>query len=303
MNICVSVLHYERFNITKRCVDSLLELNVPKDTSFHIVIVDNGSQNNSYDALLERYKEYGNVRIIKSLSNEGFARGNNIAYVYMKKIFHCDLGVFLNNDTEIIDKSFLKKLIFQYKKRPFDVLSIDVYDPHVDQHQSPLCVGDNLSSYAFNEKQNFERNLHLTVMQKGILAGKERISQILYPMTIFRKFAMSHISKYCRSAKWEEPLEDVVPQGACVIFGPRYFERFDDAFYPLTTMYFEECILKVRCDKNGLKIRYTPNLQILHHHHEFSREYIKKNTVSSVQHKAKCMVDSYEKLEDFMNSI
>lgn len=303
MIIGTAVLHYGRFDVTARCVESLLSLTIPDHVVHEIVVVDNKSPNDSYTKLREAYGKEEHVFLTQTEENIGFARGNNIAYEHMKNRLNVDIGVFLNNDTEIVDKDFLVKLAALYNHNPFDVLSIDVFDPHADQHQSPLCRGSEMIEYAFNEKARVEKYLQFTPIEKALVTIKERGAQILYPFAAFQKMARNRIKNYSVSAEWQAPLIDVVPQGSCVIFGRKYFDSFDYAFYPRTTMYFEECILKALCDREGLVVRYEPSLQVFHHHHELTRSYIKKNSVRSLQQLAKNEVASYEVFEGMVGQV
>lgn len=300
MKVGASILHYMDYEVTCRCVDSLLRLRVPSEVEFYIVVVDNCSPNNSYSSLMSRYSSVTNLTILRSPKNGGFAQGNNIGYEFLNAACNCDIGLFLNNDTEIQNIDFLVDLINIYTKNPFDVLSIDVYDPHADQHQSPLCLGEDLLIYAHNEKQSNARYLNISIAQRVFIATKQVISQALYSFSFFRKLAKNRIKNYSKSSNWEAPLENVVPQGACVIFGKRYFQTFSEAFKPLTVMYFEECILKILCDQNELSVRYTPSLQILHHHHELSRKYLRKGSASALSNKAHLMIASYNQLEQLI---
>lgn len=296
MNISFAVLHYERTDITTRCVDSLLRLRVPSECQMDIIVVDNKSPNNSYADLLERYGSHHAVTLIQSERNDGFAEGNNIAFRYMKRHLNTEIGVFLNNDTEITDIDFLEKLTAIYREKPFDVLAIDVYDPHADQHQSPLCLGSDLFSYAREESASVSKFLSMPLRKRMIQDAKAAISQILYPIPAFRAAVEKRVQGYSKSVPWQSALDDVVVQGSCVIYGSSFFEAMDYAFYPETRMYFEECILKVLCDKKGLTTIYTPALSILHHHHECTRKYLKSNSVTSLQNRARLELESYEVL-------
>lgn len=296
MNVSFAVLHYERTDVTARCVDSLLRLIVPSGCQANIIVVDNKSPNNSYAALQKRYEDCPAVTLIQSERNDGFAQGNNIAFRYMKQHLETEIGIFLNNDTEITDLDFIEKLVDIYRKEPFDVLAVDVYDPHADQHQSPLCQGKDLLPYAQKERDNIAKYLSMSPSKIILQNTKAAVSQLLYPIPCFRTAVEKRFQSYSKSVPWRSPLKDVVVQGACVIYGSSFFAAMDYAFYPETRMYFEECILKIICDEKGLTTAYTPDLTVLHHHHEYSRKFLKSNSAASLQNRARLELESYEVL-------
>ena len=71
----VVVINYDGGEVTLRCLAALLKTDWDSDR-LEIVVVDNAS----IDGLDWKIpKIYPNIRLIKSLTNEGFARGNNLA--------------------------------------------------------------------------------------------------------------------------------------------------------------------------------------------------------------------------------
>lgn len=82
ISVGVVVLNYNNYEETIGCVNSLL---TQKNVIMHIVIVDNGSQNQSYNELNESYKNSINVTVLQSTVNLGYAKGNNIGIKYLKK--------------------------------------------------------------------------------------------------------------------------------------------------------------------------------------------------------------------------
>ncbi len=79
----IVVLNYKNYNDTIKCVNSIL---AQKDILLEIVIVDNGSNNNSFIELKKIFGKLNNIKIIKSKNNLGYARGNNIGidFLYSK---------------------------------------------------------------------------------------------------------------------------------------------------------------------------------------------------------------------------
>lgn len=95
--VAAVVLNYMTFRDTVNAVDLLL---LQEKCELSIVIVDNCSPNCSYEFLHENYLSNSNVFVIKSDSNGGYARGNNIGLNFLRNkdidfIFIC------NNDIEL----------------------------------------------------------------------------------------------------------------------------------------------------------------------------------------------------------
>ena len=85
--VCYCILHYKNFEVTIECVNNILKNN--NTENFRIVVVDNGSNNNTGERLKALYEKNEKIHIIINESNLGFARGNNIMImqnVYLRQI-------------------------------------------------------------------------------------------------------------------------------------------------------------------------------------------------------------------------
>ena len=71
----IVILNYLNYKDTIECVESIFNM---KYDIAGIVIVDNHSENESYNVLKKLYKNRLNVSVIQSNRNYGFAKGNNI---------------------------------------------------------------------------------------------------------------------------------------------------------------------------------------------------------------------------------
>lgn len=79
----IVILNYNNYELTQRCVNSIQQ---SFDDEICIVIVDNGSCNDSYQILLELYSNSSEIILIKSDKNLGFSAGNNIGINYLMSI-------------------------------------------------------------------------------------------------------------------------------------------------------------------------------------------------------------------------
>ena len=95
------VLAWNRWDLTKRCLDSLRETDL---SGAEVLVVDNGSTDDTPRAL-QRYSSW--LRVIRNPRNLGFVRGNNVAISESEP--DSDI-VLLNNDMEFPDVQWLQKL-------------------------------------------------------------------------------------------------------------------------------------------------------------------------------------------------
>jgi len=115
-DVAIIILNWNAYDDTFECLKSLEHLTYPY---FHVFLVDNASQDNSFDKLQEDYKEGKfNVPItfIQTGANLGFAGGNNVA---IKEAYNQGYQYFwlLNNDT-VVDPNALTPLVDSIKKDP-----------------------------------------------------------------------------------------------------------------------------------------------------------------------------------------
>ena len=74
-SIYVVVLNCNNYTDTKECIESIRQSLYPID---RIILVDNGSRDNSIEKLEENYRQSGKLEIIRNGINEGFARCVNV---------------------------------------------------------------------------------------------------------------------------------------------------------------------------------------------------------------------------------
>ena len=87
------ILHFNTIKDTKRCVESIRE----RYSKVNIVIVDNGSSNNSGEELKKYYKDDKNIHMVISKDNLGFACGNNLGIKYIKDHIDTDFIIMINS--------------------------------------------------------------------------------------------------------------------------------------------------------------------------------------------------------------
>lgn len=110
MKLTVVILNWNGKNDTIGCLDSLQK---SENSSFDIVVVDNGSEDNSAAAISKRFPD---VKILETGQNLGYAGGNNIGIEYASRL-GSDLILLLNNDT-IVDRHFIASLLKAAEESP-----------------------------------------------------------------------------------------------------------------------------------------------------------------------------------------
>jgi len=120
--VAIVTLNYNGLTILKdklfECIDSLFNLRYPR---YDVIIVDNGSTDESFDAIRNRY---GNdAFLIKLKHNYGFTGGNILGlekYIRAKHI--PDYVLLVNNDFKITNQEFLNEVIkFLERKRSIGI--------------------------------------------------------------------------------------------------------------------------------------------------------------------------------------
>ena len=262
MIITYVVLHYLTANDTIECVRSLLNNVIPySEDENYIIIVDNGSPNDSYRALEEEFESSRDVILIKNKENLGFAKGNNTGFLYAKYELGSDFIVLLNNDTYIEQRNFADVLTGKYQETNYAVLGPDIVTGE-GYHQNPAIV---------KEKWSFT--------ELAVFRIKARIKMFL---TSLRVPFISHFLKQ-RDVNYQikevvrGDICDVRLHGACLIFSPQYIALFD-GMYDKTFLYMEEDILKLIVDHYRLKTLYSSDLHVFHNRHASTKAEIRDDT-------------------------
>lgn len=252
--VCYVILHYNTIDKTIQCISSVLKQKIQSiKTDVKIIIVDNGSLNNSGKILQKKYETNKAVHIIIEKENHGFARGNNIGYQYAMYQEKPDIIILSNNDIELRQENFFDIMINIYNKEKFAVCGPDIYSPYKQVHQNPL------REHGF-QKEDIEK----------LIQRYKRKTKIFQLLKWTRSYFLFHKMKLFVHGLKNEKMEikkeqnNVVLHGAFLILGQEYIKAFPEGLYPGTFMYLEEGILYYLCQKKDLKMIYCPALNVLH---------------------------------------
>ena len=249
------ILHYQSIEITKKCVDKLLMFSKNNP----IIIVDNCSPNGSGKQLEKMYSKCINITVIINEENQGFAKGNNLGYQYIKRKYSLNYVVVMNNDIMIEDNDFAVIIEQFMEKNEVDVCGPDMVTLK-GNHQNPLQLKPYTSKY----------------LQRRVRADKIKV--LLLRTRLFWKLYENYKKTNKIPIRTKQPtVFDCILHGSCIIYGPEYIKREQNAFLPITYMYNEEAILYDYLVHKGYKTGYCSDVTILHMEGVSTSERIENN--------------------------
>lgn len=248
------ILHYKNADITEQCIDTLLS----HGDDSHIIVVDNASDNGSYEQLTSRYDSNENIHFLHNEKNLGYAAGNNVGFRYGKDVLKADWIVLLNNDVTIEQTDFKEVILKEYKNNPFYIAGPDIVTPEGD-NQNPF------RTECMNAKV-IKKNLLHDYVVLGLM--KVRIQQLLKKML--------HYDGSTFKPNDTDTIHDFhgVVHGSCIIFSPDFIKEFD-GLYNDTFLYCEEEILCYILNKLGYTYSYLKSVTVTHRHSASMKREVK----------------------------
>jgi GT2 family glycosyltransferase len=224
-NFAIVVLNYMNYQDTIECVESLLEQNYEK---YQIIIIENGSSNDSFIRLTEVFGLNTKIFLLKSETNLGFAKGNNIGIRYAVKSLSSDFVFVLNSDT-IVNKNLLRSIANTDLQDNIGVISPTITD-EFGNIQVPDLIINNLT--VFTLKSCYKLLLTIILNNKFIYRlHNEYNTKIkkIRPLTVennYQKEVNNATVKYSM-------------QGCAYFLTPNFFKFFNN-IHPNTFLYWEE---------------------------------------------------------------
>ena len=248
MKIAFVVLHYTALNDTIETVNSIRE-HIDTD-DYKIIIVDNCSPDNSWNDLNKLYNADNDIVLIHNEENLGFAKGNNVGFMYAKKNFNPEYIVLSNNDINLFQNNFCSMLDQKFQSTNFAVLGPMIINGDGSINTSPMRKGIMTRQQANRAKKRYNRLLTL---------NKFDLDEVY-------KKTMSVIHKYKPSFTVAERLtetKNVEIHGCFMVFSRNYTDKFD-GLDPRTFLYAEEDILFLRTQSENLTTLYCPSIAVYH---------------------------------------
>ena len=219
----IAILHYKTIEKTVECVNSIIE-NV---RAYHILIIDNHSNDGTVEKLQEIYSENSDVEFLLLNENLGFAKANNCALNLYKKR-NVKYAILANNDI-VFKKNAIEKMITDLSASS----NLLLVAPRIEDPS-----GNIQNSVQVNGKSAFTFFLYSLFpgLEKGTIASS------LNNKTIIKQFSGSCFA--CNICKMNE------------------IGNFDEN----TFLYYEEAIISAKARKNNLSMIYEPNATVIHYH-------------------------------------
>jgi len=235
-DLSVIIVSYNTSELTFKCINSLFSsLEKEKNISFEVIVVDNGSEDNTVDMLKKIPIEKDRFLIIENKKNLGYAKANNLA---IKKASG-EFILFLNSDVLISEIDWNKILKFLEKNKKVGALTVRV---NLKNEQiDPAC----------------HRGSPTLWRSFCYFLGLERFfSPFPFLNRFFGGYHLIHLD-------FKKIHEVEAISGAFFLTRKKILSRlkgFDEDFF----MYGEDLDLCVRIKKIGYKIVYYPLFSVLH---------------------------------------
>ncbi|WKY46449.1 glycosyltransferase [Eubacteriaceae bacterium ES3] len=273
MKLAYVILHYLAGKDTIECAKSILSATIESEHETIIIIVDNGSTNESYFEIQKAFTCNKQVILLHSDENIGFARGNNIGFCYAKRTYQADFIVQLNNDTIVRQKDFNEVIIRKFDEKQYSVLGPDIMTAD-GFHQNPG------SKQTWNYKE-----LMLYVIKKRV-----RIALSYIHMDFLLSKAIESVKEIYHVESCTGDVLNTILHGACFVFSPLFISQFD-GLYEETFLYWEEDILKLQADFYGFVMLYSSELYI-YHKEDIATNMVKGSTDIKTRRKYKRLIES-----------
>jgi GT2 family glycosyltransferase len=139
--VYIIILNWNGINDTFECLNSVFKLNYK---NFEVIVVDNGSTDDSVDTINQKFPK---VILIENHKNLGFTGGNNVGMKLALEL-GADYVWLLNNDT-VVESDSLFKLVDVAEKDPYvGLLSPAVHDYDIPNNIQFIGCHINYNNYS-----------------------------------------------------------------------------------------------------------------------------------------------------------
>jgi len=266
MKVGVVVLNYKNYTETFKCVDSIL---LQKNIDFKIVVVDNGSGNESAYELHKKYENEPKVEVIEVKENVGFAKGNNIGIKRLR-----DEGyeyIFLSNSDILFDRDdVLASMVFSHMRAKEENPKVNI--GLVNQNVRNTDYSEAVHAY-FKKKL-----LRLRMLKTFMFVGYKKKKASLKNKKEVKKHNFKEDNSYNIHKDF------YIVTGCANMLTPDYFKAYDGMF-PKTFLYSEEyaTILLLNCA--NLCTMHVNTKPFIHIGGASSDEYAKNKKVKNASKK------------------
>lgn len=235
--IGVVVLNFIKYEETINCVNSLLSNTY---TNIEIVVIDNGSGNESVNVLNSQFRDYKNVYVLALDSNIGYAKGNNkgISFLRSKGIEN----IFIANSDLVFPNSPVLEHMLKFIEEKDAVIVPTIKNPNG----------------SYDQRVIYKKNLFILRMTKELI--KSLIKNIL---GISIKANVNYYISSDQNTKARIYDDCYVVSGSGFML-TKYFFNYYDGLFSKTFLYGEECGTIILMNKAGLNSRVVNTEVIIH---------------------------------------
>lgn len=260
IDVSIIIVNYNHFQMTVDCIESIIEKTL--NTSYEIILIDNASPDVDADKFLEVFP--GQVQLIQSEENGGFAKGNNLGITIAKG----EYVLLLNNDTLLVNDAitYTKEYLDNHPHAAVATCKL-LYPEHTIQHN---CQRFPHPKYRLFELLRFQKLLGKRQGGKLLLGSFFDHNTIVNPDWVWGTFFM-----------FKKPLLETFPE-----------KKLPETFF----MYCEDIEWCMEFKKRGYKAAFNPKGEVIH---LLSASGAKKNDMM-IQNHAQFMKMYYSPLQRFL---
>jgi len=111
--VCIGIVNFNGEKMTSECLKTLRKTKYP---NYKVIVIDNGSSDDSYSKLKKKFPK---VDVIKSENNLGYTGGINLVWEHCLEKYDPDYICNINNDIITIQPEWLNLLVNELEKDRF----------------------------------------------------------------------------------------------------------------------------------------------------------------------------------------
>jgi len=245
MELSIIIVNFNTRQLLFNCLKSIFT--ETKNISYEVIIVDNGSTD---DSLSFVKKHFPQVKIITNKKNLGFAKASNQGVTIAKGKYL----LFLNSDTLILNKAIEKSLKFIIKNPQINILGCRL----------------------LNKDRSIQPSIGFFPQLKQLFLMMFFLDDIPFINRLMKPYQQSRIDFYCKTQE-----VDWVT-GAFLLLSKKVINKiggFDEDFF----MYNEEVDFCYRAKKEGFKVWFYHEPEIIHLKGKSSQEGFKTAVLGEYQ--------------------
>ncbi|MBP9699653.1 glycosyltransferase family 2 protein [Candidatus Woesebacteria bacterium] len=267
--VAIILINYNSTRLTKKCVKSLFSTKEDQDT-YHVVIWDNASKQ------APTPEDFPDCKLVLSPTNDGFAKGNNLAVKTALKTQNPDYLLILNNDTRVT-KGMIRQLITTYQSASDIgiVLPKIYFEKGYEFHQKDYdhsklgkilwFAGGGIdwrNAILFHkgadevDRGQFDLDTSSHVLQQHKDSLGQKIERLLFEDTVLPEPIGGQATK-------ATSYDSHFATGCCFLITPALWKKlqgFDEKYF----MYYEDADFSLRLKKLRKRIVFEPQSSLYH---------------------------------------